>query len=58
MFQVLLICRFFSEVHTGLDYGLSYKRMKLMEFVCRRLESVAMQFCVNFGWRFSNRIAL
>ena len=30
----------------------------LIKNVCRRLESVAMQFCVNFGWRFSNRIAL
>lgn len=30
----------------------------LIKNVCRRLESMAMQFCVNFGWRFSNRIAL
>jgi hypothetical protein len=30
----------------------------LIKNVCRRLESVVLQFCVNFGWRFSNRIVL
>jgi hypothetical protein len=60
MFQVLLQVlfrgthwlRFWAQLQKDEADGV------LIKNVCRCLESVAMQFCVNFGWRFSNRIVL
>jgi hypothetical protein len=54
MFQVLLQVlfrdthwlRFWAQLQKDEADGV------LIKNVCRCLESVAMQFCVNFGWRF------